>query len=142
MTKLLLALLSLALIFSCKKNDTKQSCSLDMTSVAGTYGITTYIYRASPTSPGQDFTNVFLPNQCERDDSVTLSTDGKYVYKDAGMACSPPRDTTGTWSLTGATLILDGTITTVKSFDCQTLILAETNLFTAGDEVDITFVRH
>jgi len=141
MTKLFLLFLISVLIISCKKNDAKQSCSLDSDSIAGTYKITTYIYKASPTSAEQDFTKVFLPNQCERDDLVTLDTGGKYVYTDAGMACSPPRDTTGTWSLIGATLILDGTVTTVKSFDCHTLILANTNLFTAGDEVDITFVR-
>jgi hypothetical protein len=139
--KLFLLLLASALITSCKKNDTKQSCSLDMASIAGTYKITTYTYRATPTSPPQDFTDVFLPNPCERDDSVTLSATGSYVYKDAGVVCSPPRDTTGTWSLTGATLILDGTVTTVKSFNCQTLILANTNVSQPGDEVDITFVR-
>lgn len=112
-----------------------------MASIAGTYKITTYTYKASPSSPEQDYTNVFLPNSCERDDLVTLTTDGKYVYTDAGMVCSPPRDTTGTWSLLGATLILDGTVTTVKSFDCKTLILTHNNVATAGDQVSITFVR-
>jgi len=139
--KILVLKLSSALILSCKKNKDKQSCSLDMPSIAGTYKITTYIYKASPTSPEQDFTTVFLPNACQRDDSVALCVDGKYVYHDAGLVCSPPRDTTGTWSPVGATLILDGTVTTVKSFDCKALILALTNFFTAGDEVDITFVR-
>ena len=141
MIKSLPLLLISALIFSCKKSDTKQSCSLDMTSLAGTYKITTYIYQASPTTPPQDFTDIFLPNPCERDDLVTLSAIGQYVYTDAGVVCSPPRDTTGTWSLTGATLILDGTVTMVKSFNCQTLVLANTNVSQPGDEVDITFVR-
>lgn len=140
--KLFPILLISALILSCKKDDKKQqSCSLDMASIAGTYKITTYMYQTSPTSPPQDFTDVFLPNACERDDSVTLNVNGQYIYKDAGMVCSPPRDTTGTWSLTGATLILDGTVTTVKSFNCQTLVLSNTNVSQPGDELDITFVR-
>src|SRR5436190_8437858 len=123
MKNLPLLLLLLALTFSCKKNKDKNSCATDMTSIAGSYRVTAYTYKQSASAAEQDYYAIVFPDPCERDDIITLNVNGNYTYTDAGAVCSPAGDATGTWSVTGNSMNLDGDISTVQSYDCKTLVL-------------------
>jgi len=111
-----------------------------MASVAGGYKITAYTYKASPSAPEQDYFSVFT-DPCERDDIITLNVNGNYTYTDAGVTCSPPGDATGTWSISGTTMNLDGDLSTVESFDCKNLVLSNSDVLTTGDKMKVTLTR-
>jgi hypothetical protein len=138
MKKLSLLLLLSVLIFSCKKNKDK-NCATDMASVAGTYKLTAYSYKATATDPEQDYYALLDP--CEKDDIITLNQNGNYTYTDAGTVCSTPGDNTGTWSVSGNSINLDGSVGTVESYDCKTLVLLIPDFVTTGDQAKLTFAR-
>jgi len=138
MKKLSIVLLLSVLIFSCKKNKDK-NCSTDMTSIAGSYKETASTYKASATAPEEDL--FALEDACEKDDIITLNENGNYTYTDAGMVCSPAGDGSGTWSVTGTGINLDGTLGTVVSYDCKTLVISIPDIQVTGDITKITLTR-
>lgn len=112
-----------------------------MASLSGSYKITAYTYKASASSAEQDYFNIAFPDACERDDIIMLNSNGNYAYTDAGVACSPAGDYTGTWSVSGTSINLDGDLGTLESFDCKTLVISNTDVITSGDKVKITLTR-
>ncbi|MGE5519143.1 MAG: lipocalin family protein [Candidatus Dadabacteria bacterium] len=130
----------LLLVISCKKND-NNSCSTDMNSIAGSYKITGYFYRASPSSQETDYTNIILPDACERDNLLVFNSNGSYQLVDAGVVCSPSSNDNGTWSLTGSTIYIDTEASTVESFDCKTLVVSTTDVNQTGDRVRIVLTK-
>jgi len=141
MKKLSVFLVLLVIALSCKKNKDKNSCPTDMTSLAGVYKVTAYTYQTSASAPPQDYYNQVFPDSCERDDLITLNQNGNYIYTDAGMVCSPAGDAQGTWSVSGTTITIDLTPSTIASFDCKNLVLTNSNVITTGDKENITFTR-
>ena len=138
MKKLSLLLLLSVLIFSCKKNKDK-NCNTDMASIAGSYKQTANTYKASSTASEQDL--YALEDACEKDDIIALNQNGNYTYTDAGMVCSPAGDGTGTWSVSGSTINIDGQLGTVASYDCKALVISFTDVQTTGDIEKITLTR-
>jgi hypothetical protein len=67
---------------------------------------------------------------CEKDDLLKFNSDSTYNYIDAGTACTPAGDYSGTWELTSSNaLVLDGlNLYTIKSFDNKTLVLVFVDL--------------
>jgi hypothetical protein len=142
MKKLLLLMLFPALFIACKKEDTKDHpCTRDVSSISGSYKVTAYTYKASASSPEQDYFNIIFSEPCERDDILTFNSNGNWQLKDAGVVCSPSGDDNGAWSLSGNTMSLDGEPTTIESFDCKNLVLVETDVITTGDKLKITLTR-
>jgi lipocalin-like protein len=141
MKKLSLLLLVPALFFACKKEGHKNSCTTDVSSISGSYKITSYTYKASASAPEQDYFNIVFSDPCERDDLLTFNSNGNWVLKDAGVICSPSGDDNGSWTLSGNTLSIDGDPTTVESFDCKSLVLVNTDVITTGDKTKITLTR-
>jgi Lipocalin-like domain len=142
MRKLSLLLLLPAVFIACKKEDhNNTTCTTDVSSISGSYKVTAYTYKASASSPEQDYYNTMFPNACEKDDILTFNSNGNWTLKDAGVACSPAGDDNGTWSLSGNTLSVDGDPTTIESFDCKTLVLLETDVDITGDKLKITLTR-
>jgi len=135
------AFISVFTLFSCQKdNNNEQQCSITTANIAGTYKLTALTYKASSTSPEQDYFQFM--DVCERDDKITFNTNGTYNYQDVGIVCTPDGDDTGTWSLNGTTITSDGMIAgTVQSFDCSTLIVYVNNIFTAGDKYTFTMKK-
>ncbi|MFI5186215.1 MAG: lipocalin family protein [Chitinophagales bacterium] len=137
MKKLPILLLVLVVIVSCKKN----SCTTSVASISGAYKFSAYTYKANASAPEQDYFNIILSDPCERDDIITLNSSGTYDYKDAGVVCAPSGDSNGTWSLSGASITIDGTIATIQSFDCKSLIILNSDVMTAGDQLKITLTK-
>ena len=130
------------LFFSCKKDENKNSgCAVNVSSVSGSYKFTAYKYRANSTAAEQDYFNIIFSDPCERDDVLTLNSNGSWILADAGVVCTPPGDDTGIWSLTGNTLNVDGDLATIESFDCKTLVLLNTDVIVTGDKVRIYLTK-
>jgi Lipocalin-like domain len=137
MKKLLLVLL-VSIFFSCKKDKT---CNKDMAGISGTYKVTAFLYKANSATPETDIFALEVPDLCDRDDTFTFNANGTVIFTDAGVKCVPPNDDTGTWSVTGNTFDVDGTINTIHSFNCSTLVFIETNYNVAGDQLLIVLTR-
>lgn len=137
MKKVFIALSALATLNSCQKETSEQICSLNMSSVAGTYKITKALYRASATAPEVDITNTY--DACERDDIFVLHANGVMDYQDAGTPCIASY--TSTWSLNGNAMTLDGDPGIVESFDCHTLVVYVADGVVPGDKLTAFFTR-
>src|SRR6476660_9412207 len=124
---------------SCKKDkDKAPACATDVASIAGSYKFAAYTYKETPTSPEEDYMNIILPDACEMDDVLSFSTNGNYTITDAGTVCSPSGGDSGTWSLSGNSMNIDGDLATMESFDCKTLVLVYNDVNVTGDKLKIT----
>ena len=140
MKKTLLILIAAIITFSsCKKDDKK--CNTDTASIAGSYKITSAKYKATSASPEADGISLLFSDACERDDVATFNASGVYTIADAGTQCDPVGGDSGTWSVNGSTLNLDGQVFTIASFDCTNLVASTDGLFAVGDKMTITFTR-
>jgi len=136
----------LLLVFaSCKKDETN-TCGKTMADIAGTYSITRLQFERS--GGFVDFT-ASLDN-CNEDDKLILNANGTSIYQDAGVACDPPENAAGTWSIDseGRMSIDDGgsdvfSISTaeITSFDCNTLVLTGTSPGFAGFSFRLTIKK-
>jgi ABC-type Fe3+-citrate transport system substrate-binding protein len=72
-----------------------------------------------------------LPD-CDKDNVIELDTNKTARFIDAGVACVPPSDSTGTWSLSSNTdtLYIAGTANFIKLWDGTNLMLASTENIT------------
>jgi hypothetical protein len=142
MKKLFPLLLLAALLVSCKKDKTENAgCSANVASVSGPYKFTAYKYKASASSPEEDYFTVLFPDACERDDLLALNANGSWAKTDEGEVCAPPESDSGNWSLSGNTFIKDGEQLAIESFDCKTLVLVTNDVFQAGDKLKIILTR-
>lgn len=121
---------------SCNKDD---KCNTDVASISGSYKLTGLTYKASATATEQDLLPFLDP--CERDDIEIFASNGTYTYQDAGTVCVPNGSFTGTWSLSGSTITVDGDAGTIQSWDCHTLVVYAVNVNTAGDRMTFTYTR-
>jgi hypothetical protein len=144
MKKIALIAVSLVLFLSCRKQvgGPSPNCTPSMATIAGNYKITAVSYKATPTSPEEDYLDEFLAETCQRDNLYTFKTDGTYQLSDAGVVCSPPENDNGTWNLEGTTnLQIDGEPTILESFDCKIWVVANTDLLVTGDKLKLTLTR-
>lgn len=120
-TKALSLLVLCAATFSaCKKDKNDDSLAVTKENLVGTYVIASIKAKAAG-SGDQDVTNTWLQS-CEKDDQYILKSDLTMQYKDAGTVCSSAGDYTGTWSLTGSKINIDGSEETVKTLTKGTLV--------------------
>jgi hypothetical protein len=126
---------------SCKKDKADSpACSVSMTGLSGTYKLTALQYKLSAAVPAVDY--LAYMDDCEKDDSITLNSDGTYDYHDAGTVCTPDGNDHGAWQVKGNTLISDGTLNgVVASYDCKTLVYYVDNALTTGDRMTFTMVK-
>jgi len=127
---------------SCKKDkDKAPACATDVASIAGSYKFAAYTYKQTPTSAEEDYLNIIFPDACERDDVLSFSSNGTYAITDAGTVCSPSGGDSGTWTVSGNSMNIDGDLTTIESFDCKTLVLANNDVNVTGDKLKITLTK-
>jgi hypothetical protein len=136
--KLKLALATLlisSIIFSCKKEKTNEGgCKISMSSLSGTYKLTSLTYKPNPSADGQDF--LAYMNDCEKDDLIVLKQDGTYDYQDAGNICTPDNSSNGEWAVHGNILTSDGLFNgTISSFDCKTMVYNLDGIYVKGDRL-------
>lgn len=133
-----------AVIFltSCQKDpdETPPACQKTMSGLSGTYTMVSMRYKQTPSSAEQDW--LPLIPACERDNSFKLLASGVYEETEAGLACSPSSAETGTWSLSGTTIISDGEIAgSIESYDCQKLVVSTPDVLITGDKVILTLQK-
>jgi hypothetical protein len=131
------AFLALIVLSSCEKD--KDDCEKTVATISGTYKITSATYTA-PGVPGSVDYYAQL-DACEKDDLQILNANGNYTYQDAGTACSPSGSYSGTWSLSGNSITIDGETGTIESFNCDELVLSIEIGFVAGDRLVTTLEK-
>lgn len=130
---------------SCKKSSNPTTtCTLSASSLAGTWSYKSVTYQKTPTSPIVsilDDTTQFPV--CQKDNTTTFSANGKWVYNDGGVACSPSAAITGTWTLSNNIIQLSalGFPWPVTSFNCETMVVTINNYDTTGDQEIYTFQK-
>lgn len=117
-----------------------------MASIAGTYSIVKF--EVGFNGAFQDFTNQL--DACELDDKISLKTDGTTTTQDAGTVCSPPGNSTGTWSVMSNNKITindnnggptDISTADITSFDCSTLVLTGSDPTAPADQFRLTLKK-
>ena len=142
MKKPLLIVIVSLLMFSCKKDKgDNNNCTIATASITGNYKITAVTYKSSATAPETDYFNMLFPDACERDNVYAFSSNGSYTINDAGIVCSPASDDDGTWSVSGNIMTIDGDAVDVKSFDCQSLVIVNSDTQSSGDKLTLTLTR-
>ena len=136
--KKILVVFLIPILFSCKKDKT---CNQDMAGIAGTYKVTAVGYKANASAQEEDRYNYFFSDACERDDLFAFHANGTFTFTDAGVKCVPPGDYSGTWSLNGSTMTIDGDLATIQSFNCSALVITGTGVLTPGDQIRVTYTR-
>lgn len=133
---LLLASVTVLLFASCKKDE---KCEIKISKVAGTYRVTAAKYKQTPASAEIDlFASL---DACEKDDLEVLNENGSYTHQDAGTACSPNGTYSGTWTLNGNAITIDGEAATIQSFDCSTLVFVVAAYLLPGDAATFTLAK-
>ncbi|MGO4288986.1 lipocalin family protein [Chitinophaga sp. RAB17] len=137
----LIAMTAGTMIFACKKEKSSTpECSINVTSLSGAYKLTALQYKASATAAPVDYLAFMEP--CEKDDIITLKSDGTYKYNNAGTVCESDKIGDGTWQLSGNTLTSDGQLNgTIASYDCKTLTYYVENSIQPGDKLVFTMVK-
>jgi Lipocalin-like domain len=126
-------------ITSCKK-EKADACARTVAGIAGTYKVASVKYKASATAAEEDY--YALMEACEKDDLVDLEANGNYTYRDEGVACSPSGTYSGNWSIVANTIISDGIIAgTIQEYDCQNLIVYDTDVIIPGDRITLTIAK-
>ncbi len=140
MKKTSLIILSVLILFSCKKH--KVNCALSTAAISGSYKVTAATYKANGTATETDYFTTLFPNACERDDVITFNAAGTYQIADVGIVCSPDGNDNGTWALSGTnSMDIDGDAVILESFDCKKLIFVNTDTQVSGDLLKLTLTR-
>lgn len=109
---------------SCKKQgEEDEECDVTMAAVAGKYKLISskYVNGTVETNAIND-----LYEACELDDINELKADGTFIYSDLGTVCSPSGTESGTWSISGMTLMLNAGFSVIESFNCKNLVVSFT----------------
>lgn len=137
---LLSSLFALAFV-GCKKSSSSNnnSCTLSASSIVGSYKMTAMVL----TMAGQTvdiFNNDSYTPPCSRDNIYTLNANGNYTVADGATACDPSDASSGTWTLSGNTLTMDGSdVSTVSEFTCSSFKIVSSGM--QGESTTVTFTR-
>ena len=130
----------LLILVSCGK-DKKNECEVNMANLSGNWKTSTVKYKASASSSEVDYYNVIFSDACERDDYLSLKSDGTFTQVDAGTVCIPNNTSSGNWSVTSTTLTLNASSSQIDDYSCNTLVLRYNNAIVSGDVLITTLVR-
>lgn len=128
-------------IVSCKKSSpAENTCTVNATSIAGTYTISSIKYKSSSSATEADwFTD--LPD-CQKDDTYELKADGTVSISEATNDCGlpPMPGSPSDWSLQNDNKVLVmGASLDIVSFNCSKLVVAEKNTMADGDIKTTTY---
>jgi hypothetical protein len=134
-------ILAICAVASCSKDDdNNNNCSLSEATLVGSYSLTSVRYKASSTSTEVNYMDeTFEP--CQKDDIITLKSDHTYNHGDEGTACSPADDYSGTWNLSGNSLVVDGASTPIEDFTCKSFSLIQTDTEVPGDKLTLVYTK-
>jgi hypothetical protein len=130
---LLLLVVTLATLSSCKKDD-DDALVASVQSISGSYKLGAMTYKDG-NNPEEDLTILF--DACELDDVMNLKNDKTYHVTDAGTVCVPPGDYDGNWDVpTSTKFVIDGDEWVIDSYDGKVLKVSQT--FTSGGVTEVT----
>ncbi len=135
----IILLIGIILFASCKKKDKTDTCALTEANFAGSYKIESVKYKASSSSPEID--GATFIDACVLDDVTTFNTNNTYTYTDAGTACTPGGDDSGTWSISGSNITVNGETQPVENFSCSSFTISDTAVDIPGDKISFTFKK-
>lgn len=131
----------LVILTGCSSDD--DTCSLNQSSLAGTYKITGAEYK----DPGDESWQNDLPNwdACELDDTFTFSENSNILtLVDAGVQCNPTTSETGTYSLNGNQITITGGGNSetyiISEFSCNQFVIEQQGL-PAGSHFRLKYTR-
>jgi hypothetical protein len=130
MRKIVLATSAFALLLvthACKKSSSSSSAKTEA-NLSGSYNLTA----AKGVILGQTVNLYDSLPACEKDNVIQLKTGGVANFIDADSVCSPPSDSTGTWSLSQNTdtIYIGNQNYFINSWDGKTLVLYNNQNFT------------
>lgn len=109
--KKILAPALILFLFSCKKEETENKAALTRENGVGTWKQT------AESSNGLNTWSSTFHDACQMDDVVQLQSDNTYQHTDAGQTCAGSTNESGSWSLSGTTLVMNGENLNVDSFN-------------------------
>jgi len=117
-----LSFLAITLFSSCKKDDPTPTCTLNATSILGTYKTTGATTQANAQAPIVD--DYATWDACEKDDLVTFSAGNILTTNEGATSCNPPTDPfSANWALSGNTLTISfmgfASNATISDFTCN-----------------------
>jgi hypothetical protein len=122
----------IATLSSCSKNK-DESLAVTKDNLAGTYTLSS-IKGKVPGRAEEDFTTIYYPENCQRDDEFVLFANMDFDYVDAGSTCNFGGSYSDTWTLDGNEVYFDEIFGTVTKLTSKELVLK----YTDGDSY-ITF---
>ncbi|UCJ04989.1 lipocalin family protein [Chitinophaga pendula] len=140
-TKLTFALMAACtLLFACKKNKEESKpvdCPLTVESIAGSYRFATIEYKESPDAVAVDW--MATMNDCEKQNTFLLNSNGTYVYRDG---CEASESSRGGWRVKNNTITMDELLSaTISAYDCKKLTYYVSNTLLDGDRMTVTLVK-
>jgi len=143
MKRIFLAFAVCSTVISCKKSSVApDACSVNTTTIAGTYSVTAIKYKSASNALETD--QMASMENCQKDDTYELKTDGTVVISEAGNNCGlpPSPGTANSWSLNSSnTILVMGTNLNIVSFNCSQLVVEEKNLMVDGDVKTTTYEK-
>ena len=146
MKKIILALVVLASVASCKKDKNNSNCEKSVAGIAGTYKITKATVKMTGFPETDVTTSMF--DACELAATYQLKADKTVIYTESA-ACGGSG--TGTWDvLAGANITIatsgngmdfpsSAATTSISGWDCNKLVLSEVP--TAGQTYNFTLTK-
>ena len=134
MKKLFFSLSLLTLLATACKKD-KDAPAITMENISGTYKIMSIIRTFSDGSQVDMFEN---GQECNKEDLEKYETNGNWSYIDAGLACDPAPNGSGTWELRSDTLLVNDYAVIISKFDGSTM---ETIDEWSGNSVKTTYKK-
>ncbi len=121
MKKIIFFALVCIVMLGCNKGS--DDCTLNNSSILGTYIMTGYTYQASTTSPVIDEFATYPA--CAKDNVITFKANSIYTFDEGVLTCPSSVTGAGTWRISGNTLTLDYESYTT-TFNCKTLVIKTT----------------
>ena len=136
-----LALFGAAIFTGCS-NDDDNNCTLNTSSLAGTYKMMSVMYQPTPTSPAVEIiNNTEHFDACEIDDQFIFTTN-TVTNVDAGTQCSAnPTPDVNNYTLSGNVINVNGETRVIENFNCNSFVAVGNSYDVPGDVVKITFTR-
>ena len=134
----ILSLLALLILGSCKKDTPSTSCTYNTASVLGSYKSTSFLYKANAATPEVDLFPSYP--DCQKDDLLIFNSNGTYTLSEGATSCNPSNADSGTWSISGNNMILDGETVEIQNFSCSGFKVKTTDII-SGETFTITLAK-
>jgi len=147
MKRIILGIMVLATVASCKKDKNDPNCEKSVAGIAASYKITKATVKMN-AFPESDITTTLF-DACELNGVYQLKSDKTVIYTETAAGCTGTG--VGTWDVVGGNITItfatgggidfpySATTTAISGWDCTTLVLSEEPV--AGQVYKYTFTK-